>query len=368
MEDSNEEWDSASISSDDLVSSSDSGDESDLNISENENDGLENQNTSNNIRRGPGRPRKNQPDTTNPNEIWNAIRGRNEHPTRIPFEADTVGFKPPLNPPETELEFFQFFSDELLLNIVNESNRYAKEKIKDAEPVEKTSQWYDWKDITVEEMKAFLGIILNMSINEKPSLKDYFSNDWTLHQPFFAEVITRRRFLQLFRALHVANPISVHEDQCLTRADKINNVCKYIDDACRKYYFPSEDIVVDESTVGFKGRVAFKCYNPKKPTKWGLRVFVLAESQSGYVSAFLPYFGQPTTQSLMRPDLNFSTRVVLQLVSNLQKDFPATGRHLFTDRYYTSCELAKELKAIFIHIIGTVNNNRKGLPHQVCSF
>ena len=45
---------------------------------------------------------------------------------------------------------------------------------------------------------------------------------------------------------------------------------------------PHQKIAVDESTVGYKGRIFFKTYNPQKPTKWGLRVFVLAECKTGY--------------------------------------------------------------------------------------
>ena len=42
--------------------------------------------------------------------------------------------------------------------------------------------------------------------------------------------------------------------------------------------------------------------NPQKPTKWGLRVFVLSESDNGYISYFESYFGKTPTESLPSSD------------------------------------------------------------------
>jgi hypothetical protein len=50
---------------------------------------------------------------------------------------------------------------------------------------------------------------------------------------------------------------------------KVKNVSECIDNKCRELHVPGRNVAIDESTVGFKGRIHFKCYNPKKPTKWG---------------------------------------------------------------------------------------------------
>jgi hypothetical protein len=51
-------------------------------------------------------------------------------------------------------------------------------------------------------------------------------------------------------------------------------------------------MTIDESAVGFKGKIIFKIYNPKKPSKWGIRLFVLADSDTGYVHSIIPYYGK----------------------------------------------------------------------------
>lgn len=45
-------------------------------------------------------------------------------------------------------------------------------------------------------------------------------------------------------------------------------------------YIPRENLAIDESTVSFKGKINFLTYNPKKLTKWELRVYVLPDSKT----------------------------------------------------------------------------------------
>jgi hypothetical protein len=41
-----------------------------------------------------------------------------------------------------------------------------------------------------EEMKAFFGVILNMALNLKAQLVDYFTEDWLDRTPFFKDVFS----------------------------------------------------------------------------------------------------------------------------------------------------------------------------------
>ena len=260
-----------------------------------------------------------------------------------------------------------FFDDELLRKIADETNRHVQEIIKTAGNITRKSQWYEWKDVSVEEMRVFLGFIMNMSLNEKPAMEDYFSTDLLTKQDFFPTLFTRRRFLQIFRGLHLAPPPTPDQagDSRSTRGQKVADIVGHIDSKCRAMFSPGQDVCVDESTIGFKGRIIFKCYNPQKPTKWGIRVYVVADSKTGYVCGFVPYFGSPTTDALIRPDLPFTSRIVLHLLQKIQMDCPAEGRHVYTDRFYTGVELAEELLKLKTHTTGTIMGNRKNLPLEV---
>uniref|UniRef100_A0A1B0BSG8 PiggyBac transposable element-derived protein domain-containing protein n=1 Tax=Glossina palpalis gambiensis TaxID=67801 RepID=A0A1B0BSG8_9MUSC len=96
--------------------------------------------------------------------------------------------------------------------------------------------------------------------------------------------------------------------------------------------------------VQFKGRVvAFIVYNPNKPTKWGIKIFVVADSE---------------TASNKNSVTSFSK-------NNRLNTYTAEGCHLYTDRYYTSLPLAKELMQMKCHLTGTIQINRKGVPATI---
>jgi Transposase IS4 len=297
---------------------------------------------------------------------WRKWKTGDQQFNKIPYSCVNPGYQVPQQRPVTELDFFQlFFTDELLQEIVVETNRYAAEKIHKETPLRKQSIWQTWTDVSLEEMKAFFGVTMNMALHDNCSLKEYFSEEWTDKQPFFKSIFSRTRYLQIYWALHINPPPAQPTAGVSTRGHKVKRVVDYIDEKCRENFVPGEKIAIDESTVAFKGRILFKMYNPAKPTKWGLRVYVLADSETGYVSVLVPYYGSPTTASLVRPDLPFTSRITLHLCQKLLQSSNGTGFHLYTDRFYTGVDLGKELLKIGIHTTGTIMANRKGLPAAI---
>ena len=123
----------------------------------------------------------------------------------------------------------------------------------------------------------------------------------------------------------------------ITRLRKIHNVVEYLESKYQEYYVPYSNVSVDESTIGFKGKIAFKTYNLKKPTKWGLRMFVLSDSTNGYINSMLPYYGRYTRELLNNvSNLSYTANIVIHLCRSLQKLGPSSGHHIFTDRFYSS--------------------------------
>ena len=52
------------------------------------------------------------------------------------------------------------------------------------------------------------------------------------------------------------------------------------------YYQPKQHLSIDEMMIGTRCRISFLQYLPKKPTKWGIKVWVLSEAKTGYVLGF----------------------------------------------------------------------------------
>jgi len=294
---------------------------------------------------------------------WRDIFGTDEEPEKIPFEPEREGR---VGACKQARDFFEmFFDDALLETILKETNRFATEVIEKKSPIGRHSQWHGWSEVTLQELKVFLAVIMNMSLNEKPSLEHYFAQGGLYKQDFFTALFTRRRFYQIYRAIHLAPPLPPRDRTLKTRGHKVKNIVDHVDRKCRELFSPGQDIAIDESTIGFKGRIIFKTYNPQKPTKWGMRVYTVADSKTGYIVGFVPYFGKPTTDSLIRPELPFTSRIVLHLMQKVENDCGAQGRHVYTDRFYTGPDLAAELLRKKTHTTGTVMANRKNLPHEV---
>ena len=321
------------------------------------------------------------PDSNVPDTSDDDINNNNDFGEWMTFEKDmiTPDFKtytcrnkePLLNvTPEVKatlkrpIDYFMlFFTQHLFQQITDETNRFTREKINLKRPLQKSSIWHDWVEFSVDEIKAFHAILLHMSLTRSKVMKDFFGNIWVLSSQFCKQIFARKRFLQLFWGLHVSKDKFAKDGKLLFKS-KLQDVSEYLKAKFLKYYRPGPLLSADESTVPFKGRGGAKQYEPKKPHKWGMRVYDIACAVTGYVLAIIVYYGKETTDNLPNRALKFTTRIILALVESLTKVTKERGYHLFMDRMYTSLTLAKELFKRGLHLTGTINANRIGNPGQ----
>ena len=63
----------------------------------------------------------------------------------------------------------------------------------------------------------------------------------------------------------------------------------------KSVYYPGKELSIDEGTCPFKGRVQFCTYNPNKPHKWGMKVYQVGDTSTGYCCSFNVVTGQSST-------------------------------------------------------------------------
>ena len=80
----------------------------------------------------------------------------------------------------------------ILGNIVWETNRFACHSL-----VAKRNDPGSWNKLSLEELKAFIGLIVDMSIHRLPCFRDSWSSGWILGVPAFPKILTRDRFLAI---------------------------------------------------------------------------------------------------------------------------------------------------------------------------
>ena len=115
--------------------------------------------------------------------------------------------------------------------------------------------------------------------------------------------------------------------------------------------------------VGFRGRFGPKQYMPKKPVKYGIKAFTLADSGEEYVLNILLYTGTETL-TVINPEFSQLPQPA-QVVGHLMEPYFHRGHHVYTDRFYTSIPLAEKLQDEGTAFTGTAIRNRVGLPDAI---
>jgi len=91
----------------------------------------------------------------------------------------------PLPATATPLQYLElFFTVHLWQYLVDHTNDYATVRL-GRMPPRRRSLFRSWKAVTVVEMKAFIGVILNMGLVQLARLKDY----WSTHETQFAVLL-----------------------------------------------------------------------------------------------------------------------------------------------------------------------------------
>ncbi len=239
--------------------------------------------------------------------------------------------------------------------LVSSTNAYASATRKS------TPSAREWHDTSVEEMKAFIGILILIGIIKLPRLEMYWSHKYPLiTTPSIAAIMPRVRFEQLFRFFHLS--INSTEPLIVPVADRLVKVRKFLDlitAQFEKLYNMHQECSIDEAMIKFKGRLGFKQYLKDKPIKWGIKVFALADATNGYVKRSQVYTGKGVENN--NGQVGLCTKVVLDLMQGLE----FSGAHLYTDNYYTSPILFRYLYSRGINACGTAHTNRRFFPKSL---
>ena len=160
-----------------------------------------------------------------------------------------------------------------------------------------------WHDITGSEMKLFdvgylmylmyrdeaEGLTVMMGIVRKPTIHSYWNTDDLMVTPFFLkpESLSRDRYLTILQFLRFSDPYQMDCD------DRNSRVAGFIEAANSlfKTYVPQQNLSFDESMMLHKGRLNFKVFIRTKRARFGVKLFVLADSE-GVVQHMTVYYGK----------------------------------------------------------------------------
>ena len=122
---------------------------------------------------------------------------------------------------------------------------------------------------------------------------------------------------------------------------------------------PHEHVTVDEEMVPFKGRLGIKQFMKDKPVKFGIKLWVLADSVTAYCYNLEVYTGNHGQQ------INRLMGLSAPVVIGLTKPIHNFGHIIYTDNFYTSSILAKYLVSRKTYLYGTMRPNHLGYPADI---
>ena len=112
------------------------------------------------------------------------------------------------------------------------------------EEVGKRSRVHVWKDVTVVEMKRFLGLHFLTGHVKKSRLRDFWSDKSSIATPHFNRTMTFDRFEMIQRFLHFSD--SELQPANTDRLFKVRHVLTTLLDNFRRCYTPDREISIDE--------------------------------------------------------------------------------------------------------------------------
>ncbi|GBN51436.1 PiggyBac transposable element-derived protein 4 [Araneus ventricosus] len=222
---------------------------------------------------------------------------------------------------------------------------------------ERFSRERDAKETNEAEMKAFIGLLYLIGLHKSSHvyIRDLWATDGTGIE-IFRTTMSSTRFYFLLRCLRFDD---IQTRQSRKELDKLAPIREFFEkfvENCQKAYNVGEYVTIDEKLESFRGRCPFRQYMPKKPSKYGIKIFALVDSRVFYTWKMEIYAGKQPNGPFQVD--NSPSSVVKRLMEPLYN----SGRNLTVDNWYTSYPLSQELLQKKITIVGTLRKNKREIP------
>ena len=198
---------------------------------------------------------------------------------------------------KSPLDFFKMLvSSDILENIVEQTNMYAEQFFEKQQTIKPRSRLHSWKKklLTVSELLRFLALVIVMGVIRFPRMEDHWAQKWPYGSHSFGKIMSRDRFSMILKFFHV-NDNCKYIKKGEIGHDPLHKIRPLLTLLLRNFnecYIPNKELSIDEAMVSFKGRAWFLQYMPKKPKKWGLKAFSLADARTGYTLNWRLYTGK----------------------------------------------------------------------------
>ena len=277
------------------------------------------------------------------------------------FSEQIVNVPDYINEKSKPIDFFQlFFTEEFLDMAVEQSNLFYKqevEKIKQKQgKISSYSRVNRFGGLSKEKIKLYLGIVLWSGLITNKRMEDNWNKNDNLFLTNYSKYISYNKYLLIHRFFHLSDN---------SKADKTDPVYKVrplidlFNEKAVYYNIPGKYVCIDETMVKFKGRLFFRQFNPNKPNKYGIKLYLLCNS-IGYCYNIITYTGKGTSS-----EANEGFLGVESLVINMMRPYFNAYRILYIDNFYNTIKLSRYFMEQKTGLIGTLKLNRARFANKL---
>lgn len=212
--------------------------------------------------------------------------------------------------------------------------------------------------LDLNDLEKFIGIQYARGIYGKNQPLHFLWNK-EFGPPLFGKIMSRDRFKTVLQ--HLRFDIKDTRSLRLTE-DKFAHVSEVFElfrVNCTKVYTPNMSLTIDEQLLPLKTRCRLITFMPNKPDKYGLKFWVMVDTETKYVVNILPYLGAQEREQR-------GTRTLAEdVVSRLVDPIVNKGYNICCDNFFTSLKNAMYLKEKKTTIVGTMRKNRRELANEM---
>ena len=211
-----------------------------------------------------------------------------------------------------------------------------------------------WDAIDMIELKAFVGILylLGVSKGNHENIRNLCS-DGPMARPVFKATMSVNRFEIIRCHLRFDSIDTRQERRARDKFAPFRELWNFFESKCRENYKPSAEVYIDEQLIPFRGRCSFRQYMPSKPDKYGMKLFLLVDCNTGYVYTGQPYVGKIGNE--------ITRGLAAKVVKSLAETLYHAGRNITADNYFTDFALASELLLKKTTYVGTLRKNKSDI-------
>lgn len=210
-------------------------------------------------------------------------------------------------------------------------------------------------NITHDEIRCFLAILLISGYDHKPSKRSYWDSGEDLRNIAVHKAMRRDRFIEIMKFIHCADNLKLDPTDKMSKLRPFMNKIK---SNFMRHFVPVSQISYDESMIEYYGRHGCKQFLRGKPIRFGYKCWC-ANSKNGYLINFEVYQGAiPNANLQHQKEFGKATAPLIQLIDEMPEEKKILPYNFYFDNLFTSVKFLAYLKERGYGGTGTIRENR----------